>query len=98
MTKRTTTQITIQTRQAIVVRSLPESFQAWCGRCGEVVLALTRESVTGLLQIPASSLAELVDGGSLHTVQVGAESSMICCNSLSNGVTQTQIQIEGERQ
>ena len=91
MTTRTRTLITIQTRQAIVVRPLRDFFQAWCEQCLEVVLALTPESTTGLLRIPIGTLHELVDGGKLHAVEVGAVSPLICCNSLSTGSTETKV-------
>lgn len=98
MTSRTRTQITIQTRQTIVVRPLRDSFRAWCEQCLEVVVALTQESVIGLLQIPTRTIYELLASGKLHAVEVGARSPLICCNSLSAHPTETQIQIEGERQ
>src|SRR5438034_6249581 len=98
MTTRTRTLITIQTRQAIVVRPLRDFFQAWCEQCLEVVLALTQESATGLLQIPISTLHEMLACGKLHAVERDARSPLVCCNSLSTGSTQNQILIEGERQ
>lgn len=98
MTTKTRTQITIQTRQTIVVRPLGSSFQAWCEHCLEVVLALTEESVTGLLQIPISSLSDLLACGKLHAVEGSAGSPLICANSISAGSTQNTILIEGERQ
>jgi len=98
MTTRTRTLITIQTRQAIVVRPLRDFFQAWCEQCLEVVLALTQESAMGLLQIPIGSLYELLACGKLHAVEAGTVSPMICCNSLSTNSTQNTILIEGERQ
>ncbi len=98
MTTRTRTQITIQTRQTIVVRPLGDSFQAWCEQCLDVVPALTQETVTDLLQIPSGTLNDLLSCGKLHAVEVGGRSPLICCNSLSANPTETQIQIEGERQ
>lgn len=98
MTIRTRTHITIQTRQTMVVHPLRDFFQAWCEQCLEVVSALTPESTISLLQIPISTLHELLAGGKLHAVEVGAQPRLICCNSLSTGSTQKQILIEGERQ
>jgi hypothetical protein len=97
MTSRTRTQITIHTRQTIVVRPLGDSFRAWCEQCLEVVPALTQETVIGLLQVPSGTLNDLLAGGNLHAVEVGGRSPLICCNSLSANQTETQIQIEGER-
>jgi len=97
MTSRTRTQITIQTRQTIIVRPMPESFRAWCDQCLEVVAALTQESVTSLLQIPGSNIFELLASGKLHTVEAGGHSPLVCGNSLAANPTETRIQIEGER-
>jgi hypothetical protein len=98
MINRTRTQITIQTRQTIVVRPLRDAFHAWCEQCLAVVLALTQESASGLLQVPIGTLYELLAGGKLHAVEAGARSPLICCNSLSAGSTQNTVLIEGERQ
>ena len=98
MSNKTRTQITIQTRQTIVVRPLRDSFPAWCEQCLDVVLSLTPESTISLLQIPIETLYELLDCGKLHAVEISASSPLICCNSLSTGSTQKQILIEGERQ
>src|SRR5258706_6485538 len=88
MTTRTRTHITIHTRQTIVVRPLRDFFQAWCEHCLDVVLALTQESASGVLQIPIGTLYELLACGQLHVVEAGTTSPMICCNSLSTGSTQ----------
>ncbi|MDX6384557.1 MAG: hypothetical protein QOK48_2130 [Blastocatellia bacterium] len=97
MTSKTRTQITIQTRQTIIVRPISESFRAWCDQCLEVVAALTCESVTGLLQVPISNVLDLLASGQLHAVEVGGPSPLVCGNSLAANPTETQIQIEGER-
>lgn len=97
MTSRTRTQITIHTRQTFIVRPMTESFRAWCDQCLEVVVALTRESVTGLLQIPGSNIFELLASEQLHAVEAGGRSPLICGNSIAANPTETQIQIEGER-
>src|SRR5258708_15818798 len=91
MTTRTRTLITIQTRQAIVVRPLRDFFQAWCEQCLEVVLALTQESAIGLLRIPAGNFYELLACGKLHAVERGARSPLVCCNSLSSVSPETKV-------
>jgi len=98
MSNKTRTQITIQTRQTIVVQPLRDSFPAWCEQCLDVVLAITPESTISLLQMPIGTLYELLASGKLHAVEVGARPPLICCNSLSTGSTQKQILIEGDRQ
>jgi hypothetical protein len=52
----------------------------------------------GLLQIPTSTLYQFMACGKLHGIEVGKASALICGNSLSSDSTETQIQIEGERQ
>jgi hypothetical protein len=98
MSNKTRTQITIQTRQTIVVRPLRDSFPAWCEQCLDVVLAITPESTISLLQMPVGTLYELLASGKLHAVEIGARPPLICCNSLSTGSTQKQNLIEGDRQ
>ena len=90
--------ITIETSETIVVWPVPDSFRAWCEQCLEVVGALSPESVTGVLQIPTSTIYELLAGGQLHVVEVGGLAPLICSNSLSAASTQNQLLIEGERQ
>ncbi len=96
MISRTRNQITIQSRQTILVRPSRDSFRAWCERCLEVVAALTPESVTNLLGVPASRLCELLARGQLHAVEAGREVSLICCNSLAACSTRETKLIEGE--
>ena len=89
MATRTRTLITIETRQAIVVRPLRDFFQGWCQQCRVEVLALPRESAGSLLQISIDTVYELVACGKLHAVEVGGPSPLICCNSLSTSSTET---------
>jgi hypothetical protein len=98
MTSRTRTQITIHTRKTIVVRPLGESFPAWWEQCLEVVPALTRKPSPVFCNYQPALLNDLLIGGELHAVAVGGRSPLICCNSLSANPTETQIEIEGERQ
>jgi len=98
MSTTTRTQITIQTRQTIVVRPLSESFQTWCEECLEVVPALTPESVGSILRIQPETLAGLLETRKWHAVEAGAAALLICARSLSNNPTENTILIEGERQ
>jgi hypothetical protein len=95
MTNRTRTQITIHTRQRIVVHSLPNSYRAWCERCFDVVVALTPESVETLFRLTSGALDGLFKSGDLHEVEEGAKSPLICGNSLSKNTTEDKILIEG---
>src|SRR6266850_5888998 len=97
MTTRIRTQITIQTRQRIVVRPLRDSFQAWCEPCLEVVPAITPETACRFLHISIETLHGLLAGGKLHAVEATNQSRLICCNSLSTNATRNEMLIEGER-
>lgn len=97
MTERTRTQITIHTRQRIVLHALPDSLRAWCEHCAGMVVALTPDAVGAVLLVLHANLDELLRSGSVHPVNWGA-SSLICGNSLSNHTTENEISIEGERQ
>jgi hypothetical protein len=98
MTNRTRTQITIHTQQRIVVHSLPNSFRAWCERCGDVVVVLTPECVETVLRVTSGALAGLFESGSLHAIESAGKSPLICGNSLSSNTTEAKILIEGAEQ
>ena len=87
MTNRIRTQITTQIRPLIVGPRLGDSYRAWCEQCLEVVVALTLESASSLLQIPTDKVYELAHGGEVHAVESGARSPLICGNSLSRRST-----------
>jgi len=96
MTVRTRTQVTIQTRQTVVVIPLRESFNAWCEKCLDVVIALTAETIIGALRISPDSLEQLLVDGKWHTVE-SSVCSLVCCNSLSTNPIENEFLIEGER-
>jgi len=98
MSPKIKTQITILTRQTIVVRSLRDSFKAWCEHCCDVVLALAPDSAISVLRIPSRTLSELLESGQLHVVEAGVSPILVCCNSIATNPTETEILIEGERQ
>lgn len=97
MTDRTRTQITIHTRQRLIVHALPDSLRAWCEHCADVVVALTPDAVGAVLLMTRDNLDHLMQSGDVHPVESG-NSSLICGNSLSNHTTENEISIEGERQ
>jgi len=81
MINRTT--IIIHTRERTVVRPLSAASLVRCERCALEVLAIDGESAASLLEVNASAVGQLIEGGRLHatTAQGGA---LICCNSLAN--------------
>jgi len=98
MTQRTRTQITIHTQQRIVVHSLPNSFRAWCERCGDVVVVLTPECVETILRVTSGASEKLFESDSLHPIKSESGASLICGNSLSKDTTDARILIEGAEQ
>jgi hypothetical protein len=98
MTNKSRTQITIHTRQRIVVHALPDSLKAWCEHCHEIVVALTPQYVGLALRLTAGALAELLDAGKFHTVEPATKSPLVCANSLSCETTENEILIAGENQ
>ena len=98
MANRTRTTITIHTQQRIVVRPSRDSVYAWCDHCLAQVVALTPECVAGVLRITAGPLYERLEYGKWHAVQEDADPPLICGNSLSANLTESEIQIEGEQQ
>jgi len=97
MSRQTKTQITIHTRQRVIVHRLPESLSVWCKRCGEVVTALTPEALNAALMMNPADLDELLRSSSVHQVD-SAASAPICGKSLSGYTTAKEISVEGEQQ
>jgi len=96
MASKTRTQVTIQTRQTIVVTPLAESFQAWCEECLDVVCAVRPEFVAGVLNLHPGALSELLAQGKWHAVTTAAATLLICCNSLSSYPAEETVLIEEE--
>jgi hypothetical protein len=96
MSDRTRTQITIHTRQRLVVHALPNSLRTWCEHCAGVVVGLTPDAIGAVLLVTRDNLDDLLSSGSVHSVSGGG--SLICGNSLSNHTTENEISIEGEKQ
>lgn len=96
MTERTRTQITIHTRERIVVRRLNDAPLAHCEKCGEPVLLVTLEKAAGILQGTLQQTHSLLAAGRLHTAETETGAQLICCNSISTASAVEIIQIEGE--
>ena len=94
MTTRRKTRITVQTRQMTIVRGL----RVRCHQCGAEVSIITPESAAGALQTTPREIHGLLESGELHAVTEPSGENLICGNSLSAASTETEIQIEGERE
>ncbi|HYW69454.1 MAG TPA: hypothetical protein VE961_00375 [Pyrinomonadaceae bacterium] len=96
MTNKKRTQITIHTRQRIVVRPLHDSFVRHCDHCGDEALMLTPEKAAETLQTTLPETLRLLAAGTLHASETSTGLKLICCNSISAVSTFQTIQIEGE--
>ena len=68
--------------QMIVMRSLRESYTAWCERCCDVVAALDFDSAAATMEIGSAALDDLLAADKLHLVEPDAKSPLICGNSI----------------
>jgi len=69
-----------------------------CHQCGAEVSIITPESAAGALQTTPREIHGLLESGELHAVTEPSGENLICGNSLSAASTETEIQIEGERE
>jgi hypothetical protein len=82
------TQSNVPTRPAIAIRSLPDSYRAWCEPCGEVVSALEADSAAEVMHISPADLADLLTAGKLHFVEADAKSPLMCGNAILTNPTE----------
>ena len=86
------TQVTIRTRQTVVVHGL----RVRCHKCGAEVPIISPENAAGVLQATPGEIHGLLASGDLHAVD--EPPGAICGNSLTAASSENEIQIEGERQ
>ena len=75
------TEITVETRQAVVVRRRGSLIQSWCGRCGEPAGMLRLEEVTRA-GVSLQAISRQVEADRLHLVEIAEGLNYICLNSL----------------
>jgi len=90
------TQVTIRTRQRLVVHSL----RVRCHQCGAEVPIVSPDNAAGVLQTTPDEIRGLLASGDLHAIHEPSGAQVICGNSLeaASTETETEIEIEGERQ
>ena len=88
------TQLTIRTRQTVVVHGL----RVRCHQCGAEVSIVSPDNAAGVLQTTPDEIRGLLASGDLHELAEPSGAQVICGNSLSAASTETEIEIEGERQ
>ena len=77
----TRTEITVETREVMVMNRRGSLFQSWCGRCGQL---------TGMLRLEEAALAGMspqlicrkIEAETLHLVEMADGMNFICLNSL----------------
>ena len=80
------TQVTIRTRQRVLVRSL----RVRCHQCGAEVPIITPENAAGVLQTTAREIHGLLATGELHAVEEPSGANLICGNSVSAASTESE--------
>ena len=88
------TQVTIRTRQTVVVQGL----RVRCQQCGAEVSIVSPENAAGVLQTTAGEIHGLLASGDLHAVEEPSGTQLICGNSLTAASSEKEIEIEGEEQ
>jgi len=83
------TQVTIRTRQRLVVHSL----RVRCHQCGAEVPIITPENAAGVLQTTPREIQGLLVKGELHEVEEPSGATLICGNSLSTATESEPRQV-----
>lgn len=77
----TRTEITIETREVIVLSRRGSVFQSWCGRCGELA-GMVRFEEAELAGVSLHEVFRKIDADEIHLVRLADGLSFICLNSL----------------
>ena len=88
------TQVTIRTRQTVVVHGL----RVRCHQCGAEVPIVSTDNAAGVLQTTPDEIRGLLASGDLHAVDEPSGAEVICGNSLEAASTENEISNQGERQ
>src|ERR1041384_7136733 len=75
------TEITVETRQAMVIRRRGSLIQSWCARCGEPAGLLRLQEGTPAGVSP-QAVSRQVEADRLHLVEIAEGLNYICLNSL----------------
>jgi hypothetical protein len=88
------TQVTIRTRQRVVVQAL----RVRCHQCGAEVPIVSPHNAAGVLQTTPDQIRGLLASGDLHAVDETSGTQVICGNSLTAASSENEISTQGERQ
>lgn len=78
------TEIQIETHEVKVIRLRRRPALARCGRCGEIVTALTPEQATAVLEMTQDEVLLLLEDGRAHLVNSERGLALICGNSFGD--------------
>jgi hypothetical protein len=78
------TEIQIETHEVKVIRLRRKPALARCGRCGEIVAALTPEQATEVLEMTQDEVSLLLEDGRFHLVNSERALALICGNSFGD--------------
>jgi hypothetical protein len=74
--------ITIETERTLVIRKRGSSAVAWCGACREKVQMVTPAEAAIRAAVTTRTIYRRVESGTLHFIETGDGSVLICSNSL----------------
>lgn len=78
------TEIQIETHEVKVVRLRSRQASVRCGRCGEMVTALTPEQAAEVLEMTPDDVFRLLERERIHLVNSESSSALICGSSFGD--------------
>lgn len=87
------TEITLETRQSIVIHRRDALIQSWCARCGHLA-GLVRLEAAMLAGISPQLIHRQVEADCLHVVEMAEGLNYICLNSLLTSCRKGEPQCE----
>ena len=75
------TEITVETRQAVVIRRHGSLIESWCARCNASAGLIRLEEVA-LVGVSVQAICRHAEADRLHLVEVAEGLNYICLNSL----------------
>lgn len=77
----TRTEITVETRQVMVMNRRGSLFQSWCGHCGAQA-GMVRLEDAALAGVSLQAICRQIEADKVHVVEVADGLNFICLNSL----------------
>jgi excisionase family DNA binding protein len=88
MSRRRRTEITVETRQLFLLRSVGNGVQAWCAKCTPSVRMISPEQAAALAGVSTRTIYALVEAGKVHFIETSAGLLLVCLDSLFAGTSQ----------